>query len=29
MIKFLQGCFLGVLCFTVPMIIYVLTTGGF
>lgn len=29
MIKFLQGCFLGVLCFTVPLIIYVLTTGGF
>lgn len=29
MIKFLQGCVLGVLCFTVPMIIYVLTTGGF
>ena len=29
MIKFLQGCVLGLLCFTVPMIVYILTTGGF
>lgn len=29
MIKFLQGCFLGLLCFTVPMIVYVYMTGGF
>ena len=29
MIKFLQGCILGLLCFTVPMIVYILTTGGF
>ena len=29
MIKFLQGCILGLLCFTIPLIVYVLTTGGF
>jgi len=29
MIKFLQGCLLGLLCFTVPLIIYVYKTGGF
>lgn len=28
MIKFLQGCLLGLLCFTIPLIIYVLNTGG-
>ena len=28
MIKFIQGCLLGLLCFTIPLIIYVLTTGG-
>jgi hypothetical protein len=29
MIKFIQGCILGVLCFTIPLLIYVYTTGGF
>lgn len=29
MIKFLQGCFLGLICFTIPLLIYVYTTGGF
>lgn len=29
MIKFLQGCILGLLCFTLPLIVYVYTTGGF
>lgn len=29
MIKFLQGCILGLLCFTIPLIVYVLSTGGF
>jgi hypothetical protein len=29
MIKFLQGCLLGLICFTVPLLIYVYTTGGF
>ena len=28
MLKFLQGCILGLLCFTLPLIIYVITTGG-
>lgn len=28
MIKFLQGMILGVLCFTIPLTIYILTTGG-
>lgn len=28
MLKFLQGCVLGVLCFTIPLIIYVINTGG-
>jgi hypothetical protein len=28
MIQFLQGCILGVLCFTIPLIFYVVTTGG-
>jgi len=27
--EFLQGCILGLLCFTVPLIIYVYRTGGF
>jgi hypothetical protein len=29
MIKLLQGFILGVVCFTVPLLIYVSTTGGF
>ena len=29
MIKFMQGCILGLLCFTIPLIVYVLSTGGF
>lgn len=29
MIKFLQGCLMGLLCFTMPMLIYVYMTGGF
>lgn len=29
MIKFIQGCLLGLLCFTMPMLVYVLSTGGF
>lgn len=29
MIKFIQGCFLGLLCFTFPLLIYVYMTGGF
>jgi hypothetical protein len=29
MIKFIQGCFLGILCFTMPMLVYVYVTGGF
>jgi hypothetical protein len=28
MIKLLQGFTLGLLCFTIPLVIYVLTTGG-
>jgi hypothetical protein len=28
MIKFMQGCILGLLCFTLPIVIYVLSTGG-
>ena len=28
MVKFLQGCILGLICFTLPLIIYVITTGG-
>jgi hypothetical protein len=28
MLKFIQGCLLGLLCFTVPLIIYVYMTGG-
>jgi hypothetical protein len=28
MIKLLQGFILGLLCFTVPLVIYVSTTGG-
>ena len=29
MLKFLQGCLLGLLCFTMPMLVYVYVTGGF
>jgi hypothetical protein len=29
MIKLLQGFILGVVCFTIPLVIYVYTTGGF
>jgi hypothetical protein len=29
MIKLLQGFILGLLCFMIPMVIYVYTTGGF
>jgi len=29
MIKLLQGFILGLLCFTIPLVIYVYTTGGF
>lgn len=29
MIKFLQGCLLGLLCFTFPLVVYVYTIGGF
>jgi hypothetical protein len=29
MIKFLQGCLLGLICFTIPLLIYVYKTGGF
>jgi len=29
MIKFLQGCLMGLLCFTIPLLIYVYMTGGF
>ena len=29
MVKFLQGCILGVLCFTLPILVYIYTTGGF
>lgn len=29
MIKFLQGCLVGLLCFTLPLLIYVYRTGGF
>jgi len=29
MIKFMQGMILGLLCFTFPIIVYVLSTGGF
>jgi len=28
MIKFLQGCLLGLLCFALPLVVYVLSTGG-
>ena len=28
MLKFLQGCLLGLLCFTIPLVVYVLSTGG-
>jgi hypothetical protein len=29
MLKFIQGCLLGVICFTIPLLIYVYKTGGF
>ena len=29
MLKFLQGCLVGFLCFTIPLLIYVYKTGGF
>lgn len=29
MLKFIQGCILGLLCFTIPLMIYVYKTGGF
>lgn len=28
MIKFIQGTILGLIVFTIPMIVYVLSTGG-
>ena len=29
MLKLLQGFILGLICFTIPLVIYVLSTGGF
>ena len=28
MLKFIQGIILGLLCFTLPLVVYVLSTGG-